>query len=317
MLEEGRAAADLEHYRFRVPEQSGGRLDSVAADLIDISSRNQLKQRLVSAQLNGRAARLSSRVREGDSVELTVRPEELPDLKPEPVDFDLLHREASFAVINKPAGLVVHPAPGHPSGTLVNGLLHRFGAFAAADGQAGGVRPGVVHRLDRDTSGVMVVALTAGAHTRLALQFYLRSVEKTYVAIVRGIPPQKDGELGGRLIRDPRNRQRFASAPDGSEAGKPMFTSYDILADLPDLKASLLLLRPRTGRTHQLRVQLAGIGCPILGDPVYGGPTAQRMMLHALELEFDNPDSGERLRFRAPPPRALLQLLPEIHGLPD
>ena len=162
----------------------------------------------------------------------------------------------------------------------------------------------------------MVVALTSAAHSNLALQFYLRSVHKTYVAVVRGVPPRQEGELTGRLVRDPRNRQRFLCAPDTSAAGKPMYTRYRLLADLPGQAASLLMLYPRTGRTHQLRVQLASIGCPILGDSVYGGPPAERMMLHALELEFTSPESGEHLRFRAPPPHALLLPPPGTPALP-
>lgn len=309
---ESGSGGDLERYRFRIPADGMGRLDSVAAELIDIASRSQLKQRMVSAALNGRPTRLSARVQPGDEVELVVRPEALPVLTPQPVAFDVIHRGSSFAVINKPSGLVVHPAPGHPSGTLVNGLLYHFQSLSASTDGGQGPRPGIVHRLDRDTSGVMVVALNSAGHAALALQFFMRSVEKTYLAVARDRPPDAEGVLRGRLIRDPRNRQRFASGPDNSDAGKPMETRYRVLGESPGIPGSAILLFPATGRTHQLRVQLAHIGCPILGDPIYGGPPAERLMLHALELAFDDPETGERLRFHAPPPRALQRLLPEI-----
>jgi 23S rRNA pseudouridine1911/1915/1917 synthase len=198
-------------------------------------------------------------------------------------------------VVDKPAGLVVHPAAGNPSGTLVNALLYHCsrlgGAFPAAE-----ARPGVVHRLDKGTSGVIITAKNLATREFLARQFRLRRVGKLYAAIVQGEPPADSGRIQSRLARDRRQRKRFRSLASGTR-GKRAVTVYRILRR----KAGhcLLALRPRTGRTHQLRAQLSSLGCPIVGDSLYGSRVKAEMMLHACRLRLRLPGRPEEVSFRS------------------
>jgi len=249
-------------------------------------------------KVSGAARRGSHRPGVGDRVEATP-PEPLPSpLEPEAIPIAILHEDADLIVVDKPAGLVVHPAPGHAGGTLVNALLHHCGNLA---GVGGVTRPGIVHRLDRGTSGVMVAAKNDAAHQALALQFHDHSIEREYRALVRGLPRADSGRVERPIGRHPRDRKRMSvHAPVGRAAA----TAWQVLRRYARSDRCWLAVHPETGRTHQIRVHLASAGLPIAGDPVYGRsssePRLSRPGLHAAVLGFRHPRSGERLRFEAP-----------------
>lgn len=252
----------------------------------------------------------STTVRPGDRLTIVVPPTALPDnLAPERMPLEILYEDEALLVLNKPAGLVVHPGAGHATGTLVHGLLAHT---AQLSGLAGPSKPGLVHRLDKDTSGVMVVAKQDAAHRALAQQFEARTIQRTYVALVTGLVRYEHGVITAPLGRHPRDRQRIAVQPPGR--GREAVTRYRVLQRLAG--CTLLELSPQTGRTHQLRVHLAHLGHPILGDPKYGrrpvgtGPArATRQLLHAARLGFLHPVTGEPVEFSAPWPEELTRLI--------
>lgn len=236
-------------------------------------------------------------------------PAPLSGVTAEAMPLDILYEDDALLLLNKPAGLVVHPGAGHGTGTLVHGLLAHTQQLSSVAGPA---KPGLVHRLDKDTSGVMVVAKQDVAHRALAKQFADRTIRRTYVAVVRGRVPRERGVIAAPLGRHPKDRQRVAVQPAGR--GREAITHYRVLERLSG--ATLLELTPQTGRTHQLRVHLAHLGHPILGDPKYRGPTMMggipvtRQLLHAWRLGFVHPATGEPVEFTAPWPAAFTQVLP-------
>ncbi len=262
---------------------------------------------------NRRPARAAERVQMGDVLEATP-PEPLPSpLAPEDIPLDVLFEDEDIIAVNKPAGLVVHPAPGHPSGTLVNALLHHCRDLA---GVGGVLRPGIVHRLDRGTSGVLVVAKRDEAHRRLAEQFRDHSIERIYRAVVRGVPGADTGDVDRPIGRHPRDRKRMSVR---ASAGRAARTGWRVLERFPTSGHAWLEVRPRTGRTHQIRVHLAASGLPIAGDPVYGRKRSgaagiDRPALHAAVLAFAHPRSGETLRLEAPLPADLAALLARLRA---
>jgi len=283
------------------------RLDRYLVDHLDLFTRSQLKARAVGIAVNGRPGKLASRVRPGDLLEIAYELPEEPTLEPEPMELDILFEDAEVVVVNKAQGVVVHPGCGHYRGTLVAGLLHHCGTLAGGEP----IRPGIVHRLDKDTSGAIIVAKNAAAHQMLADQFRLRATRKVYYALVRGRPPRDRGAIELGIERDPVDRQRFRASRTG---GREASTAYRLVRVWPGY--SLLRLAPRTGRTHQLRVHARSIGCPVLGDPIYGGEDARfpgaTLMLHAYSLTILLPGRRAPTRFRAPLPphfRKLLALL--------
>jgi 23S rRNA pseudouridine1911/1915/1917 synthase len=229
--------------------------------------------------------------------------------EPEDIPLNVVYEDGDIIVVNKPAGLVVHPAPGHPTGTLVNALL-----FHCADlGSIGGTsRPGIVHRLDKDTTGLLVVAKHEQALRNLAEQFQDGRTCKVYLALVHGCPQRESGTVRTTIGRHPTDRKRMAADPP---RGKPAVTHYQIEERLG--KVTLLRVRIETGRTHQIRVHMSHIGFPIVGDPVYGNRALDRaipncpsrQMLHAAEFSFDHPRDGRRMSFTAPPPADMEALL--------
>ncbi len=249
--------------------------------------------------INGHPARPSQKVRSGDVVALTIPPPMPLDLEPEDIPINILYEDDDLMVVDKPWGLTVHPAPGHPSHTLVNALL----ALRPNLSGIGGVqRPGIVHRLDKDTSGLMLVAKNDAAHNSLAGQLQKRHIHKRYLALVWGSPDPASGVVDEAIARDPRNRKRMAVVADG----RASTTNYATLEVFPDV--SLVEARPVTGRTHQIRVHLTSIGHPLVGDALYSNrktDLVERQFLHAETLEFQLPSNGETMQITAPLPADL------------
>ena len=301
---------------------AGERLDVFVARSLPDITRSRV-QRLIAegaVLVDGVRAKASMRVESGQRVSVDV---------PEPIEatavaqdiaLDILYEDADLIVVNKPAGMTVHPSPGHESGTLVNAILAHCTDLS---GIGGVLRPGIVHRLDRDTSGVILVAKHDAAHNSLARQLKERRVEKTYLALVSGTPKPAEGVIDAPIARDPRNRQRMAVVSDGRES----VTAYEVIERF--LGASLLQARPKTGRTHQIRVHLAAIGHPIIGDRVYGKPAGGRgepgtalahldlvrHFLHAHRIVFAHPATDARVEFEAPLPPDLAQALATLRGV--
>ena len=268
-------------------------MDQYISDELAICSRNQLKTRLEELRINGSAAKLSRKVKPRDHVCFSLyRPEPL-SVEPEKIPLDILYEDANVIVINKPQGLVVHPAPGNYTGTLVHGLLY----YQGKEADLLDYRPGIVHRLDKDTSGVLITARNESAHQFLANQFQTKRTRKEYLALCRG-RLESDGEtIENRLGRSVRNRQRFTVVETGGKAAK---TQVTVLRRWRN--ATLVRLRPETGRTHQLRVHMRSIGHPILGDPLYGAGERDgcSLMLHAFRLSICLPGESLPQTFRAP-----------------
>jgi len=277
-------------------------------------SRSQVA-RMIKAGLvtvNGAAARASSGVRAGDRIDVAAIPAGAlsdPSIYKDgdAPEISVIFADDEIIVVNKPSGMTVHPAPGHPAGTLVDALLARFPELAAMAEPDGVLRPGIVHRLDKDTSGVMVVARTPFSRTALSRQFKDRSVEKTYLAIVKGKIARDRLTIERPVGRHPVERKRMSvrsNAPRDAVSHITVLARFDA-AGADDAGTSLVRVKPDTGRMHQIRVHLASIGHPCLGDPLYGDKAAgggffHRQALHALALSIAHPRSGERLEFIAP-----------------
>jgi 23S rRNA pseudouridine1911/1915/1917 synthase len=291
--------------RYVVGEgEDGQRLDTALAGLVG-ESRSQVRRWIDDGRVrwNDRVAAASQIVAEGDWIDAEA-PEPVPALaRPEAIPLRILYEDEAIVVVDKSADMVVHPAPGHAGGTLVNALLHHCSNLAVVGGV---LRPGIVHRLDRGTSGVIVVAKRDDAHRALAEQFHSHSIERVYQALVRGIPSSESGRVDAPIARHPRDRKRMAIARSG---GREARTNWSVARRFPRSARSLLEVRPETGRTHQIRVHLAAAGLPIAGDPVYGRrgrdraePGLDRPALHARMLGLTHPRSGERMRFEAEMP---------------
>jgi 23S rRNA pseudouridine1911/1915/1917 synthase len=281
-------------------------------------SRTRLKQSIEDGDVlvSGRTATKGSyKLRAGEQVELELPAPPSCDFTPEDIPLDIIYEDDALVVLNKPAGLVVHPAAGVPSGTLANALAFHFQKLST---HAGATRPGIVHRLDRDTSGLMVVAKTASAHEHLSGQFRAREVFKSYVALAHGRVREESGRIEEPLARDPRTRTRMAVV----RGGRPALSLYRVRRAYE--RFTLLDVQIKTGRTHQIRVHLAHLKHPVVGDKVYNGGrdttvadvrvraairTLGRQFLHAEQLGFRHPQTGENLRFQAPLPVELSRLL--------
>ena len=292
------------------PEVAGTRLDRCLSRLIPDSSRAYL-QKLIKSGAVRCGSELCTVPRQpvsgGMRIEIDMPEAEDPDVLPtaEPFAFDILYEDEWMLVIDKPAGVVVHPAAGNSDGTIVNALLGRYPEWNELFAGVG-VRPGIVHRLDKDTSGCLVVAKTPDAQFKLGTAFAERRTAKTYLVIVRGEPPRRQGELFGMIGRHPVNRQKMALLERG---GKEALTRYRVLGsgELAGRKVSLLEVKILTGRTHQIRVHMASIGVPVLGDGLYGGARGvefpvPRQMLHAWQLALPHPVDGRMLTFVSPVP---------------
>jgi len=290
-------------------QDRGTRLDQYLAAQTGLS-RAQVQRLITAGQVTvaGEAVKASLRLAGGETISVQLPPAEEPLAPiPEPIPLDVVYEDRDVLVIDKPAGLAVHPAVGHETGTLVNALLARYPHLEGTD-PAG--RPGIVHRLDRDTSGLLVVGKTQRAVEDLKAQFKSQQVSKCYLALVVGHLPVSQGLIDAPVGRHPRWRQRFAVRSDGREAR----TRFTVLETLPGY--SLLEARPETGRTHQIRVHFAYIGHPVAGDPVYG-PRKDRLglgrqFLHASSLGFRHPITGQPLEFTSPLPADLQRVLDRL-----
>ncbi|MFO0987649.1 MAG: RluA family pseudouridine synthase [Alphaproteobacteria bacterium] len=303
--------------------QEGLRLDRFLADALPDLSRSRIKALILERHVTlGGAGGLdpSRKVKAGERYDVAVPPAAPAVPEAQAIPLEILYEDAQLVVIVKPAGLTVHPAPGNPDRTLVNALIAHCGA--SLSGIGGVARPGIVHRLDKDTSGVMVIAKTDAAHHALTAQFQGRTIERAYLALVWGVPRPASGRIEGAIGRSARDRKKMAVVARG---GKAAATRYRTLRTFGQA-AALVECRLETGRTHQIRVHMTHIGHPLVGDPVYGRarhraapeltPAARRMLdgfrrqaLHAAVLGFDHPANGRRLRFEASLPSDFTNLL--------
>jgi 23S rRNA pseudouridine1911/1915/1917 synthase len=304
-----RTLAPATHFQFQTEDgDSGCRLDIAIARRLPALSRSRIGRLATEGWIlvDGRARKPAFRLHAGQRIHVAVPPAAPAGLTAEAIPLDVVYEDADLLVVNKPAGLTVHPAPGHPSGTLVNAVLARVPDLP---GIGGTLRPGIVHRLDKDTSGLLVVAKTDEAHRSLAAQLRTHSVVRMYLAVVRGRLRRDAGVIAAPIGRHPAHRTRLAVVPRGREA----VTHYEVLERFRT--ATLLACRLETGRTHQIRVHLTHIGHPILGDPVYGrapAPEMRRQALHAARLEFTHPRTGRRITCTAPIPEDMGTLLARL-----
>lgn len=319
-------------FRVRVtqPDQ-GKRLDVVVAAHLADCSRSFAASLIADDKIrvDGRSKKPGYRVRIGEHITGTIPEPEPIAFKPEPIDIARLYEDRHLIVVNKPPGLVVHPAPGHYSGTLVNALLHHCKDL---EGIGAKLRPGIVHRLDKDTSGALVVAKTAAAHEHLSRQFKAREVQKKYLALVCGEPQSDEGIIRLPIGRHPVDRKRMSTKSNKQREAETRWAVCERFKGL-----SLLLLHLHTGRTHQIRVHCAAIHHPVVGDPVYGPrnllknlkkgksgipesvitglKAIKRQMLHAVRLGFTHPATGEKMEFEAPLPADMQDLLIKLRLL--
>jgi 23S rRNA pseudouridine1911/1915/1917 synthase len=291
---------------------TGKRLDHFLQEQLPQYSRSRLQDWIKSGRVkvNGASAKASLPLRGGESIE--VNPGELPPLRAfaEELPLEILYEDSSVIAVNKPAGTVVHAGAGVHSGTLVNALMHHFGSLSTLSGE---LRPGIVHRIDRYTSGVLLVARTDAAHRALSEQFANRTVQKTYLALVHGRIPTASGRIATPITRDPIRRTRMTVKLG---KGRTALTSYHVLKRFA--KFTYLEVAIGTGRTHQIRVHLASIGHPIAGDKLYGAPAGvhARYFLHAARIGFNSPATGERIQVTAPLPEELQSWLIELEPTP-
>ena len=288
-----------ELFTVELDNSEGLRADRYIADHLEIFSRSQIKNRNVRVLLNKKEIKLSKVLTSGDQITVEYDHLEPVNLSPEKIKLDIIYEDGNSIVINKPQGMVVHPGAGNFTGTLVHGLLYHClemrDKFPRDD-----IRPGIVHRLDKDTSGILISAKNPDALEFLSSQFRNKSTKKSYLAIVKGVPVKQEDRIETYIIRDQNNRKKFTVSKN---RGKKAVTRYKVIEAWDNF--SLLLLKPETGRTHQLRVHMLYIGNPILGDPIYGRKSENSpdisLMLHAYILSIILPDQNNMTRtFKAP-----------------
>ena len=299
------------------PDHDGTRLDNFLTALLPEQSRSQLQRLIKDGRVTGPAGGLrpSTQVRAGQTFTIDIPPPEPASVEPEALPLRIVYEDDDVVVLDKPSGMVVHPAAGHRSGTLVNALLHHVKGLSGIGGE---VRPGIVHRLDRGTSGLMVVAKHDAAHQELSRQFSDREVEKEYVALVWGVV-QAGRRIDAAIGRDPKDRQKMSTRARRARSAVTRVTWARHFKGVSLLKVAIA-----TGRTHQIRVHLSAIGHPIVGDPTYGGVhrrvpgdlravmRLERPFLHAARLSFNHPTDGRRVDFDSPLPPDLESVVDEI-----
>ncbi|KUH46892.1 Ribosomal large subunit pseudouridine synthase D [Bacillus mycoides] len=286
-------------------EQKSERIDKFVAEINSEWSRSQVQQWIKDAvvTVNGKSVKGNYKVKGNDEITVTIpEPEEL-DIQPEDMNLEVYYEDADVLVVNKPRGMVVHPAPGHTKGTLVNGLMHHCTDLSGINGV---MRPGIVHRIDKDTSGLLMVAKNDMAHESLVNQLVAKTVTRRYKAIVHGVIPHDKGIIDAPIGRDKKERQSMIV----DENGKNAVTHFQVLERFKDF--TLVECRLETGRTHQIRVHMKYIGYPLAGDPKYGPKKTLDMngqALHAGILGFDHPRTGEYIEFEAPIPEVFEEAL--------
>ena len=301
-------------------QQAGQRLDRFLASQLPDMSRTHIQLLMEEGRVlvDGSAMKPSHRIEQGATVTLEIPPLPLPGVDPEEIPLEILYEDRDLAVLNKPAGMIVHPGAGADSGTLVAALLHRFGGMEGLSTVGGPLRPGIVHRLDKGTSGVIVVALTNEAHLKLIEEFRERRVRKTYLALLHGKLKGEVGSVDLPVARDLKRRSRMtARRRDGREAR----TDWRVLLRLENF--TLIEADLHTGRTHQIRVHFSALGSPVVGDTLYGAPRQERVgaellpplgrnFLHAARIAFVHPMTGKRVDVRAPLPIDLVSYLKNL-----
>jgi 23S rRNA pseudouridine1911/1915/1917 synthase len=299
-----------ESYTFTIKNESG-RLDKFLADQLPDHSRSQIQGWIKDEQVtvNSEPSKANYKLQQDDVIALSI-PEPLEiDAQPEDIAIDIVYEDKDVVVINKPQGMVVHPSLGHEGGTLVNALLYHIKDLSGINGK---IRPGIVHRIDKDTSGLLMVAKNDVAHEKLAEQLQDKTAGREYIGLVHGVIQNDRGTIDAPIGRDPKNRKKYKVV----ENGKPSVTHFEVIERFNDF--TLLKLNLETGRTHQIRVHLEYIGYRMAGDPLYGprktleGPG---QFLHAASLQFVHPTTGERLSFSAPLPESFEKTLDHIRRL--
>jgi 23S rRNA pseudouridine1911/1915/1917 synthase len=297
--------ANSKSFHLKV-EESGLRLDKYVSQACPELSRTQAQKLIEDGNIavNGKAAKSSLKLQAGDAVDILIPPPTPSTLTPESIPLKVLYEDRDLMVVDKPPGLTVHPAPGHYTHTLVNAILAHLPDIQAGETS----RPGIVHRLDKDTSGLILIAKNPASHMKLADQFKNRSVLKVYLALVKGRLAPELGIIEAKIGRDPRSRQRMAVVTRGREAR----TQYQVIRYIDN--CSLLEIRPKTGRTHQIRVHLAAIGFPVVGDTTYGAKSdyVSRQFLHAFKLGFKLPSTGKYREYESALPPDLAEALKKI-----
>lgn len=304
--------------RTFISDANGVRLDAwLAAQCAPEFSRSRI-QALIAEGLvcvDGAAVSAKTKLKAGQEIAMEIPPAVPADPQPEDIPLEIVYEDSDIAVINKQADLVVHPAPGHPSGTLVNAILFHCGKELTGIG--GTIRPGIVHRLDKDTTGLIVVAKNEQALNNLAAQFKNGRTSKTYLTLVHGAPPASSGTVKTTIGRHPTDRKKMAANPP---RGKEAVSHYTVVKRFKS--TSLVRVRIETGRTHQIRVHMAFLGCPVVGDPLYGKGaldrripgSPERQLLHAAEFSFDHPSSGKRIELKADMPPDMRLIIAAIEA---
>ena len=274
-------------------EETGERIDSFLSGKTEFT-RTRIQQLIKDKNItvNGKATKSSYKIEENDEIVIEVPEAETTEIKPENIKIDIVYEDSDIAVINKQAGLVVHPAHGHYSGTLVNAILYHIKDLSGINGE---IRPGIVHRLDKDTSGLIVIAKNDKVHTTLTEMFQEKKIRKTYLAILKGKLNKSEGKIVTQIGRDKNDRKKMTVIDDITK-GKNAITNYKVVSQ--NNLFTLVKVNIETGRTHQIRVHMRHLGYPILGDSVYGRKdNEKRQMLHAYKLEFLHPVTGHQMEF--------------------
>jgi 23S rRNA pseudouridine1911/1915/1917 synthase len=311
--------------RVDVTEREGLRLDVFIAERMRLFSRSQVKTRVRDARVNGKSSRLARKLKPGDAVSVDYTDAPPVFALPQDIPLDIIFENDDVIVIDKPQGMVVHPGSGNPADTLVNALLFHCAGMQRVFGSED-LRPGIVHRLDKETSGVIIAAKNLRSHEFLAAQFKSRQARKRYLAIVSGAPKEEKGRIETRIVRDPSDRKVFVCSRTRGRLAVTYWTMLRAFLPEPrdadprtDRRAySLVSLVPRTGRTHQLRVHMRHMKIPILGDSLYGGPDpafpGARLMLHAQRLTILLPDEASPRTFHSPLPGRFKEVLRQLHS---
>ncbi|OLO40816.1 pseudouridine synthase [Alkalihalophilus pseudofirmus] len=299
----------MEQFEFKISEeQANERIDKLMTTLHPDWSRTQIQQWIKEGNItvNGETVKTNYKAQFNDKLELEIPEPELLEVEPEPIDLEIVYEDEDVIVVNKPRGMVVHPAPGHSSGTLVNGLMYHCKDLSGINGV---IRPGIVHRIDKDTSGLLMVAKNDRAHESLVNQLKAKTTKRVYKAIAHGVISHDVGTIEAPIGRDKKDRQSMTVTEDGRDA----VTHFTVLERFDNY--TYVQCELETGRTHQIRVHMKYIGFPIAGDPKYGPKKTlniEGQALHAAVLGFEHPRTKENLLFKAPLPQEMVTLLEEL-----